>query len=364
MRINRAPHIPWALFVLAVSAVASLLYVANFHPQRLPFAFRWPASFGEAPPAHATIGGTPLGLWFGAISFAIFIFAALFGVRKKLPILRIGHVQSWLRAHIWLTLLTVPLILLHSGFHLGGPMTTLLMGLYAVVMVSGIYGLVLQHKLPTLMKERLTAEIVYEQIPNIRAQLCTAAERLHKTYKHELAERTDDRSAPTALPTALPAAAMPDVSMYAVLKTPSAAEKPMGGATVRGTSITPAAIATAETTDANAIDPVTDPASERALADFIERQLLPYLKARRGERFRLGHVRQAEETFRHLKLRVAGAYRLRVEEMQGWCDERRLLDFQTRMHHWLHGWLLIHAPLSFLLIVLTAWHGFVTLFHY
>ncbi len=361
MKINRAAHIPWAMFALVATAVASLFYIAQFYPQRLLPGLRL---FGDIPPAHATMGGTPLGLVLGAVSLGIFVFAALLGVRKKLPILRIGHVQGWLRAHIWLTLLTVPLILLHSGFHLGGPMTTLLIGLYAVVMVSGIYGLILQHKMPTWMKEHLPAEIVYEQIPNIRAQLCAAAERLYKTYKHESVKRTSDRSPATAAPTALAKADIPDVSVYAVFKTPSASEKPVGGATVRGTSISPAAITASDTTERTAADPVADPASEMVLSEFIERQLLPYLQARRGEKFRLGHPRQAEETFRRLKLRVAGAYGSRIEEMQGWCDERRLLDVQTRMQHWLHGWLLIHVPLSYLLLLLTAWHAFVTLFNY
>ena len=106
----------------------------------------------------------------------------MLGMRKRCrPGFAIGHVQRWLRAHIWLTLLTIPLILLHSGFRLGGPMTTLLMALYGIVMVSGIYGLYLQHKLPTMIKERLPAEIVYEQIPNIREQLRASAERLHES---------------------------------------------------------------------------------------------------------------------------------------------------------------------------------------
>ena len=363
MRIDRRPHVPWFLFVCLMTAAAALLYVANFHPQRVPFSLRLPAFFGETPPAHATVGGTPLGLIFGALSFAIFVFAALLGVRKKLRLWRMRTVQRWLRAHIWLTLLTVPLILLHSGFQLGGPMTTVLMGLYAVVMLSGIYGLILQHKIPTLMKERLPAEIVYEQIPHIRAQLCAAAERLHSTYRREPAGTADNRL-PTPAPTALSTAAIPDVSMHAVLKTPSAAEKPMGGATVRGTSITPAAITSTDVTGMTAAEPLSDPDSEMVLAEFIKRQLLPYLKARRGEKFRLGSVAQAEEVFGSLKLRVAGAYQLRIEEMQGWCDERRLLDAQTHLQHWLHGWLLIHVPLSFLLLLLTAWHAFVTLFHY
>ena len=100
---------------------------------------------------------------FGAISLGIFVFAALLSLRKKIPLWRVGTVQRWLRAHIWLTLLTIPLIILHSGFRLGGPMTTLLMALYALVMVSGIYGLVLQHLMPRLMKERLPAETAAER---------------------------------------------------------------------------------------------------------------------------------------------------------------------------------------------------------
>jgi hypothetical protein len=274
-------------------------------------------------------------------------------------------VQRWLRAHIWLTLLTVPLILLHSGFHLGGPMTTLLMSLYAIVMVSGIYGIALQQRMPTLMKERLPAEIVYEQIPNIRAQLCASAESLRNTYRHEPAQTMSaDRPMSPPTPTTLSTAALPDVSGHAVLKTPSAIEKPMGGGTVGGTPIGPAALRVSDNPDATDVDAVADAASEKVLADFIERQLLPYLSARRGERFNLGNANHAAEIFRHLKLRVAGVYRPRVDEMQGWCDERRLLDVQTRLQHWLHGWLLVHVPLSFLLLVLTTWHAFVTLFRY
>src|SRR6188472_1431408 len=110
MRINRAAHVPWAIFVLLATAAASFFYAAKFHPARVPVRFR---PFGEIPPDHATIGGTPLGLILGSAALAIFIFAALLGMRKRLPTWRIGHVQTWLRGHISLTILTVPLILLH-----------------------------------------------------------------------------------------------------------------------------------------------------------------------------------------------------------------------------------------------------------
>lgn len=107
-----------------------------------------------------------------------------------------------------------------------------------------------------------------------------------------------------------------------------------------------------------------DPASEAVLVEFIERQILPYLQARRGDRMRLNNPRFSDDTFRFVKLRVTEGYRSRVEEIQGWCDERRMLDVQVRLQHWLHGWLFIHVPFSFLLLMLTIWHACVTLFYY
>lgn len=325
MKIWRAAHLPWALFVLAASAFSAVLYVAQFYPERVPPGLRF---FGEMPPDHATIGGTPLGLFFGTISFVIFLFAVLLGLRKKLPHFPLGRVRSWMRAHIWLTLLTVPLILLHSGFQLGSPMTTVLMGLYAVVMLSGVYGLILQQKLPRWMKEELPAEVVYEQIPNLREKLCVAARRMLRGFRPEVVEERVAR---------LVLAAVPD-----------------------------AALVTAETATAMAEneDISADAASNERVAEFIERQLLPYLQARRGDKFRMGQANTASDAFRYLKLRVPAFYHKAVDEMEGWANERRHLDVQMKMQHWLHGWLFIHVPLSFLLLLLTAWHAFVTLFRY
>jgi len=496
MRITNWKHIPWFIFVCLATIGAGILYLANFHPGRLPSWIRIPPALIQTPTQHHTIGGTPLGLWFGAISLGIFVFAALLSLRKKIPLWRVGTVQRWLRAHIWLTFLTVPLILLHSGFRLGGPMTTLLMAMYAVVMVSGIYGLVLQHLIPSLMKERLPAETVFEQIPHIRAQLAAAAEKMRDSLKPAPPRKTDagapapsaskavtsgaaamaetkpgvatptarakstTGSAVTAAPvtaaativsaapaakTAEPAdgapvasvpnaAAPPATPKAETIGTPTArvqseppgepvarAAVPAGDEPAPTPPVAPAAPAEgeklpspaprvilpaakpAEATDApkpaapeaakpavpaapaKAAAPVAakppapvaakpaapkpaalpvDPASEAALVEFIDRQILPYLRARRGDRMRLNNPRFSDDTFRFVKLRVAEAYRSRVEEIQAWCDERRMLDVQTRLQHWLHGWLFIHVPFSFLLLMLTFWHAFVTLFYY
>jgi hypothetical protein len=483
MRINNWRHVPWIVFVVLATVAAGLLYVGNFHPDRMPAGIQLPPSLIQTPTEHHTVGGTPLGLSFGTISLAIFIFAALLSLRKKIPLWRVGTVQRWLRAHIWLTLLTIPLVVLHSGFRLGGPMTTLLMAFYAIVMVSGIYGLFLQHLMPRLMKERLPAETVFEQIPHIRSQLAVAAEKMRDSFKPTPPKKPDTGAPPAASPkkaatagaavmastkgelstpvaraksatgsdvtaepvtaaaavtegkieeTSKPAgknagskpppaanAVTPAPAKAETIGTPTArvqsdppgapvpradvpagdeaapsppvapatptvsAEKPAPSAAAPATSPAPAAPATPPPASAPAAAkpapakpaaaakpapakpaPPPDPASEAALVEFIDRQILPYLRAKRGDRMRLGNPRFSDDTFRFVKLRVTETYRSRVEEIQAWCDERRMLDLQTRLQHWLHGWLFVHVPVSFLLLMLTIWHAYVTLFYY
>jgi len=400
MRITNWKHIPWFLFVVLATIAASVLYVGNFHPQRMPAGIRLPAALIQTPSEHHTVGGTPLGLWFGAISLAIFIFAALLSLRKKIPLWRIGTVQRWLRAHIWLTLLTIPLVILHSGFRLGGQMTTLLMVLYAIVMVSGIYGLYLQHLMPQQMKDQLPRETVFAEIPVIRAELVVAAKRMRDSLKSLPTVRPEAGRAPTgvmknatsaaAAPTSIPgsakvadtaaspapaavanAAASPIPKGIEAIPTPRAREPveptgaslpPVGIPAGEGTGPSARTIATAPRVTFE--EPASDPPSEAALLELIERDILPYLAATRGDGMRLNNLRYSDDTFRFMKLRVAQGYRARIDEIQGWCDERRLLDRQVRLQHWLHGWLFVHVPFSFLLLLLTLWHAYVTLFYY
>ena len=325
MRIDRH-HIPWLIFVIAATIVAAALFLANFFPSRLPFPIQLPSWFGPTPPVRRTFGGTPLGLIFGSMAFTIFLFASALGIRKKKRLWRIGNVQVWLRAHIWLTIFTIPLVLLHCGFHLGGTHTSWLMGLYAVVMASGFFGLALQQFMPRMMKERLPREVVYEQIPHIRAKLFEAA----LGVRSEL--RALERAA-TQQPQPVPEVA-------------AAASAP-AGATV------PAASKPVSTAPAEA-----DP-SIAVLGEFLDDECLPYLRARRGERHRLGEQKTSDDIFRLLKLNVSDKLRPRVDDLQLWCDDRRLMDLQLKLHHWLHGWLLVHVPTSFALLVFTAWHAWI-----
>jgi hypothetical protein len=276
----------------------------------------------------------------GTIAFLIFIFAGLLGVRKKLLRLKIGSVQSWMRAHIWLTLLTIPLVILHSGFRLGGPMTILLLLLYAIVMISGIYGLALQHRIPRLMQERVPVETVYEQIPHVRQKLYSAAKELREAF---------DVPGPNRVLAA--AAARTSEALGLTSGSEYGNANPIRDATTAAVSIEQAG-------------PAVDKESEEAITDFLDRQVLPFLGSMRPTHSGLARAQFSDDAFRFVKLQVAVPYRALIEEIQSWCDERRMLDTQTKLHHWLHTWLFVHVPISFILIILTAWHAFVTLFYY
>lgn len=246
-----------------------------------------------------------MGLAFGVAAFLIFLFAAALGGRKKKRLLPIGSVQTWVKAHIWLTILTVPLVLFHCGFRLGGPHTSILFYLYAIVMVSGFFGIIMQHYMPQVMMERLPREWVYEQIPNVRAKNFEAA----LDFTKELEETIKGQ----------------------------AAELETGG--------------TATMTDT----------SPKVMLEFLRNEVMPFLASTGAKKTRLADRRTSDEVFKLLRVNVSDLYRPQVDEFKTWCDDHRLMAYQEKLHGWLHGWLIIHVPVSVILVVWTFWHIFITL---
>ena len=315
MIIDRT-HVKWGVVTALASAGTAVLYFANCDPVTLK---KWglvlplPAWFGPVPPLRENFGATPLGLIYGTVALLIFLFAALLGWRRNNQTVPVGRIQVWLRAHIWLTIFTIPLVVFHSGFHWGGPMTQALVGLYVFVMASGFWGLALQNIVPRLMRNYLPEEVVFEQIPYIRSQLIVQAEAI----REELANHSDDP----------------------------------GHATLHGEG----GAATLAASHAAAV---------KTAVHFIDTDALPYLKSPRRTRLTLGDKDTSDNQFRLMKLQVAEFIQPVLENLQGLCDEKRRLDFQTRLHYWLHGWLIVHAPAALLLIVLTVVHAIVAAYLY
>ncbi len=122
-------------------------------------------------------GGSAIGIGFGVVGFGFMIFAALLGARKRVPTWRVGRAQAWMRGHLWLGLLSLPMILFHGGFHFGGTLTRVLMWLLIVTVVSGVLGAVLQHYVPRMMTTDVKLETIYDEIGNVRKLLREEADR-------------------------------------------------------------------------------------------------------------------------------------------------------------------------------------------
>jgi hypothetical protein len=144
MLIDRT-HRVWGLASLAAFVVALVVYLLPIH----------------GPAGHK--GGTLPGLAFGVAGFATMVFAGLLAARKQAPARRWGSAQAWMRGHIWLGLLSVPLILFHAGFGWGGLLEIVLWILFALVIGSGIFGLAVQQVLPRLLTSRIPLETFVEQ---------------------------------------------------------------------------------------------------------------------------------------------------------------------------------------------------------
>jgi hypothetical protein len=295
-------HKGWLIGSLAILGVSALLYGI----------YRVPAPDGS-------MGSTALGLTFGSAGFAFMIFAALLGARKKVPVWRVGRAQTWMRGHLWLGLLSLPLAVFHSGFRYGHGLTALLMTLLIIVVASGLFGAALQHYMPHIMTSEVTMETIYEEIGHVRAQLLEEAEELVKK-----------------------AAAAPEKA--AAARTTNAAA-------------TDATAAVAVTATATAT--VSDDAAP--LRNFYEAELKPFLEKPSARGSALGDESQAHNAFLQLRTLVPPAFHATIDDLENICEEERQLTLQGHLHGWLHGWLLLHIPLSLALILLGAVHAVMAL---
>src|SRR5438270_5708673 len=150
----------WAFASLGIFTAAIILYLVEI----------WISPRG----AH---GGSAVGLFFGIVGFGFMIFAAALGARKRVPTWRVGRAKSWMKGHLWLGLLALPLILFHGGFHFGGTLTRILMWLLIITVASGVYGALLQHSIPKKMAADIPLETIYDEISHVRVLLREEADR-------------------------------------------------------------------------------------------------------------------------------------------------------------------------------------------
>lgn len=296
MLIDRS-HRPWMTLTALVAGVSLLLYA--IYASRAPDGPR---------------GGSWQGLSFGIAASVAIVFAALLGARKRRPHYRLGRTATWLKGHLWLGALSLPLVLFHAGFSFGGTLASVLMWIFLAVYVTGVVGLVLQQFLPRVMTQSLPQETVFEQLDHVRGQLLAEAERMAKGEGG------------------------------AVARAKSAGR-------VQGRVVESRAAAADAGPDRN------------ALHLFLERQLRPYFAADGARRSRLADASARAAMFEELRRAVDPALHPVTRDLEGLCGQRDQLEMQRRLHLWLHGWLLVHVPLSYLMVLLGAVHAVMALYY-
>jgi hypothetical protein len=253
-------------------------------------------------------GGSALGLTFGIAGYALMLYAGLLGARKKVPTWRIGRAQTWMRGHIWLGSLSFLLILFHGGFAFRGPLTAVLMILFFIVIASGWVGALIQHFVPSVMTERVPMETIYEEIPRVRAQLREEADKLAASICGPITEQ-------------------------------SGAEDAGGVATL-----------------------VEIEQEDRArFRDVYLRKLRPFILDPEAPQAQLADRRRTAEVFDSLRRMLAQPVQSVLDDLENICEEEHQLSRQIRIYRWLHGWLLVHVPLSIVLLVLGGVHAVMAL---
>ena len=300
MLIDRT-HRRWAIGTLAIFVIAAVLYI--------PYSVR----------AARPSGGSWPGLIYGIVGFALMLYAGLLGARKKVPVWRLGRAQTWMRGHLWLGLLSLPLILFHSGLTFGGGLAAVLMWLFVVVIVSGLIGAWLQHVLPRRMLRDVPMETIYEQIGHVRAQLLTEADTA-------VADACGKLELETVAPTAVGA---------------------RGGAT--GTAVAEAAAAALATTVR------IDAEDSAPLREFYSREMRPFVERPDRAHF-LADRTKSVTAFEKVRALVPAPLHAAITDLENICEEERQLLQQARMHALLHAWQLVHVPLSVALIILAVVH--------
>jgi hypothetical protein len=285
-------------------------------------------------------GGSAMGLLFGVVGFGFMIFAALLGARKRVPTWRLGRAKAWMRGHLWLGLLSLPVIFFHGGFHFGGALTRVLMWLLIITVVSGVYGALLQNYLPRAMTKDVPLETIYDEIGNVRLLLRQEADRAMEALCGSMGLSRNDGESDRA-------------GGFTALRPIAATAAPLR---------TSAAVSAGAAAVAMAPEIITLNDEEAApLKKFYLSEMRVFLEEPKRRRQRLADANTASAAFSRLRTLLPASAQVTVDDLEDICEEARQLERQERLHHWMHGWLLVHIPLSLALILLGAVHAVMAL---
>jgi hypothetical protein len=97
------------------------------------------------------------------------------------------------------------------------------------------------------------------------------------------------------------------------------------------------------------------------LRNFYSRDLRPFLQQSRAHNPALSNRVKATGIFEGLRMLLPVELHDIVKNLEDICEEERQLRRQITYHYWLHGWLMLHVPLSLALLLLGCAHAVMAL---
>ncbi|MGL4421064.1 MAG: hypothetical protein ACRCZF_10400 [Gemmataceae bacterium] len=304
--------------VLATGGVFLLGMIVGFVGSRLGF-WDWPPK-----------PSSPFGVALGFLAGAIVAFEMFLWPRKHFHGWRYRFLtaRGWVRLHIWVGLVGLPVVVLHSGFGFGGPLSAWTFGLFLAVIASGVYGLLLQQWLP----EKIIAEVPSE---TVASQIDVAIQK-HIVEADKIVNEMID----------LPAEYDELISGGAAVRVVTARNAPGGGVFSSPTQ---------------RLRPMVVGPAKNLLLSFHEQTLKPYLEAGPSARAGLSSRAESRRLFDRLRAGLPENAQPAIDKLESLADLRRQWDHHRRLNFWLHHWLLMHLPLSVAMSVLMVAHAVMAL---
>lgn len=122
-------------------------------------------------------GGSPAGLALGILAAALVVLLLFYGVRKRRYRSRLGTMEGWLQAHIYLGLLALVAAIYHTGFNFQDRMAVATLAVLAAVVASGVAGAGLYAVVPRLMTD-VESNLTAGEISDRLNQLADSMARL------------------------------------------------------------------------------------------------------------------------------------------------------------------------------------------
>jgi hypothetical protein len=266
-------------------------------------------------------GGSFVGLVLGFAGMLMIVVCMLLAVRKGMrSASRLGRSYTWMQAHVWLGLISYPIIWLHAGLRIGGPLTISLMVLFTLIWLTGIIGLYFQRAIPRRIVREVPGATVYDQIGQVTKSLRREAD--------EVVRRAVARSA----------VAVPELAVV------GGGAGGMGDA--EGYGFGSAAMAEATGILKLFYDTRVAPLLEEKIPTGVARTLAG---------------RRAQDEFAAVRNQLPPVLQQPVTDLEGIVRQRMQLERQRGLHRWLHTWLLIHVPLSYAMLILAIVHAVMAL---